>query len=198
MATECLRIAAAERGFLLGSATTLGGSAEAGHDLYTQALLDCHDAIQRKGFVGTNYKFYLLQAIKWGNAARRRKQARLVPLVDVESRTYDEVDFEFQDAAGAFPVPTRERQVYGPPGGAPDADSGDELAASINAHLATYSTQLATAFRLHAAGNSYREIETLLGAGNEFSWVRRKVVKIKAELRRRFGADWVNLAPLPQ
>ncbi len=194
-ATECLRVGAAERGLLLALATKLAGSAEAGHDLYTESLLDCHDAIQRKGFTGSNYKFYILQAIKWGNVERQRREVRFTELPNMERQRREDI------AVVDFDVPTIDRRTcegYGYASGlttsAPAEDGIDTLAAEVERELTgTYSPALVNAFKLHVAGSTYREIQTVMGPGHEFSWVRRKIVKMKEALRETFGQAWSNL-----
>lgn len=167
-AMECLRVGAAERGLLLALAAKLAGNAEDGMDLYQQSLLDCHDAIQRLGFRGSNYKFYILQSIKWLNVERQRAAGKLLPLEEGE-------------CGGAFAP-------------APAVDALAALAAEVESELlASYPPDAVAAFRLHVAGHTYREIETLMGPGHEFSWVRRKIIKMKDALRETFGQTWANL-----
>lgn len=168
-AAECLRVGAAERGLLLATAVKLAGHAEDGMDLYQQSLLDCHDAIQRKGFVGPNYKFYLLQSIRWLHVERQRAAGKLT---------------EFNDAAHCGPAPAP----------APQTDPLASLAADVEQALETdYAPDRALAFRLHAQGKTYREIAQVLGPGRDFSWVRRKVVEMKDALRETFGQAWAGL-----
>lgn len=167
-AAECLRVGAAERGLLLSLAVKLAGNAEDGHDLYTQSLMDCHDAIQRLGFLGSNYKFYIVQAIKWLNVEQRRKAGKLTAL----------------EAAEAY-----DRTLQG----APAEDGLAALAADVETELASnYSAADVNAFRLHVAGSTYREIGQLMG--KDFSWIRRTVVKMKDSLRQTFGQAWANIS----
>lgn len=168
-AAECLRVGAAERGLLLATATKLAGHAEDGMDLYQQSLLNCHDAIQKKGFVGPNYKFYLLQAIRWLHVERQRAAGKPI---------------EFDDAAHWGPASAPASQ----------ADPLASLAADIEQALETsYAPERVLAFRLHADGKTYREIAQVLGPGRDFSWVRRKVVEMKEALRETFGPAWAGL-----
>ncbi|MDO7849916.1 hypothetical protein Q5H92_26390 [Hymenobacter sp. M29] len=168
-AAECLRVGAAERGHLLPLAVKLTGSAEDGMNLYQQKLLDCHDAIQQEGFKGSNYKFYILQAIKWGAVEERRRAGKLTPLELAEA--YD-------------------RQLNSP---APPEDGLAALAADVETELATgYHPADVTAFRLHVAGSTYRQIGQL--TGKDYSWIRRTIVKMKNELRDTFGAAFSNLS----
>lgn len=168
-ATECLRAGAAERGLLLALATKLAGNAEDGEDLYQQSLLDCHDAIQRKGFVGTNYKFYILQSIKWGNVERQRAAQRLT---------------SFDGAA------LGDQQLTS----APQVDALAALAAEVEQELtAEFAPADVAAFRLHVAGHTYREMEQL--TGRNYTWLSRKVNKMKEALRTTFAQTWANLDP---
>ena len=52
------------RGLLLAGARKLAGSDEGGMELFQQTLLNCHDAIQRNGFNGDRYEFYLLRTLR--------------------------------------------------------------------------------------------------------------------------------------
>lgn len=166
-ATECLRVGAAERGLLLAVATRLAGNAEDGMNLYQQSLLDCHDAIQKLGFSGGNYKFYILQAIKWLNVEQQR-------------------------AAGRFCLLEASEELDGATGPAPLEDGLATLAADVEREIERrYSPADVAAFRLHVAGSTYREIEQL--TGREFSWVRRRIVKMKEFLRATFAQTYNNL-----
>ena len=62
--TACLEAGAACRGLLLAVARRLAGSDEGGTELLQQTLLNCHDAIQRNGFNGDRYEFYLLRTLR--------------------------------------------------------------------------------------------------------------------------------------
>ena len=166
-ASECLRVGAAERGLLLALATRLAGNAQDGENLYQQTLLDCHDAIQRKGFNGSNYKFYILQSIKWLNVEHQRAAGRLAPLNE-----------RSEASRATAPAPTD--------------DALATLAAEVEQEIESrYSPADAAAFRLHVAGSTYREIEQL--TGTEFSWVRRRIVKMKESLRATFAQTYQNL-----
>jgi DNA-directed RNA polymerase specialized sigma24 family protein len=140
-ALECLRVGAANRGLLLALATRLAGNAEDGMDLYQQSLLDCHDAVQKLGFTGSNYKFYIMQAIKWLAVERSKERQR---------------------RAGLFVAVETAEQLDGATAPAPVEDALSVLA-------------------------------ELMGPGNEFSWVRRKVLDVKNYLRGTFGQAYNSL-----
>ncbi len=57
----------------------LAGGKEVGMELYQQSLLNCHDAIQRRGFKGDQYEFYLRTAVKNLHRKEKTRQRRLVP-----------------------------------------------------------------------------------------------------------------------
>ena len=63
-ATACLKAGETYRALLLSVARKLAGSDEGGMDLFQQTLLNCHDAIQRNGFNGDRYEFYLLRTLR--------------------------------------------------------------------------------------------------------------------------------------
>jgi DNA-directed RNA polymerase specialized sigma24 family protein len=118
-AAACLRAADTHRTALLRLARGLAGSAEDGMDLYQQTLLNCHDAIQRKGFAGTNYVAYLYQAIRQTQYRRNAAARRLTGLPDhYDAALAAEPDgearqqFAEQVAAGARELfPVRDRVV---------------------------------------------------------------------------------------
>jgi len=172
-ATECLRVGTAERGLLLALAVHLMQDAEEGEDLYQQTLLDCHDTIQRKGFNGANYKFYLYQSIKWGHVARQRAAGKRRPLEEAEQYNLT--------------------HAHAP---APEWDALAELAAQVQQELeARYPARWVAAFQLHAAGKTCRELEELMTPRRHFTCIASKLRRMKDALRETFGAAWANLDP---
>jgi DNA-directed RNA polymerase specialized sigma24 family protein len=172
-AAECLRVGIAERGLLLALAVSLTKDAEEGEDLYQQKLLDCHDTIQRNGLAGSNYKFYIYQAIKWGHVAQQRAAGKLRPL----------------ETAPQFTQATA-------PGPAPINDPLADLAAEVEQRLdSSFPARWAAAFRLHAAGKSCREIGEQMTPPRHHGNIARKLLRMKEALREAFGPAWAAIEP---
>lgn len=81
-ASELLRIACSDsvRPRLLEYAQRLTGSAEDGMDLYQQALLDTHEAVQLRGVVIRDVKFYLFGVMRNNHTNELRRRQGFAPL----------------------------------------------------------------------------------------------------------------------
>ena len=51
-------------------------------DLFQQTVLNCHDAIQRHGFHGDRYEFYLLKSLRYLAYREAKVAKRWAPLSD--------------------------------------------------------------------------------------------------------------------
>lgn len=81
-ASELLRLACADnvRPRLLEYAARLTGSAEDGMDLYNQALLDTHEAVQLRGAIIRDVQFYLFGVMRNNYTDELRRRSGLAPL----------------------------------------------------------------------------------------------------------------------
>lgn len=187
-ASACLLAATQHRARLLAVATKLTGSAEAGMDLFQQACLDCHDAIQRRGFQGDRYEFYLLTSLK-NLHYKLAKEARRTRATDFqESQDYQ------SDYTGALYDPD---QHAGPgvPTALPDSPHSEResLAEQVAAEAqARFSFPERVVLRLHADGYSCQEITELTGYADRYR-VRHLLDRLKESLRRTFGQAWQAL-----
>lgn len=164
-ATACLESAAKYQRELLSAAEKLTGNKEAAMELFQQTCLNCHDAIQHRGFAGTEYRFYLLTALR--NLYRRGQQLERLR----------------QGLDGLEEAPDR----------APASDLRGELVDQMAAEVREkFSARQRMAMRLHLDEHSFKEISELMGGGDQ-SWIRRQVLKIKVHLRETFGPVWDQL-----
>ena len=165
-ATACLEAADRYREPLLALARCLAGNDEDGMDLYQQTLLNCHDAIQRVGFAGDRYEFYLRTALK--NLHRKLQKAQRKHHVE--------------------PLP--EELAEAP---APATDGLADLAEQMMDEVREqFSPADRVALRLHADGYSCREIAELTGQGDRWH-IRWRLDKLKAHLRETFRQAWEAL-----
>jgi RNA polymerase sigma factor (sigma-70 family) len=170
-ATACLEAAEKHRLNLLAVACRYAGSEEAGMDLFQQVVLDCHDAIQRNGFAGNRYEFYLLAAIKNASRKEAKRQQRFT---------------EYQPDKAETIAPA-----------APSSDAlavlGEQVMAEVRSN---YSPADRLALRLHIDGYSCQEIAELTGKPGEQArkWIWRRLDNMKASLRATFQPHWDNLA----
>jgi DNA-directed RNA polymerase specialized sigma24 family protein len=163
-ATACLEVAATYQAELLKYARKLAGSDEGGMELYQQTCLNCHDAIQHRGFVGTEYRFYLVKAI-----------------TRLHQRT-DQMERLRQGLEGLEEAPT----------GGPACDTRGELVDQMLADVATHFPAERIPLRMHLDGMSYQQIADHTG-GHDQSWIRRRVEKVKTYLRTAYGHVLANL-----
>lgn len=164
----CLEAGAQHRQPLLALATKLTRSAEEGMNLYQQTLLNCHDAIQRHGFAGDRYEFYLYTSLKRLHYKQAKQQAQTTELPE-----------DFADTYTAGPEPdVAGRQLL-----------GEQLQAEA---AARFSFADRVALRLHIDGYSGREIAELLGASCRIT-IWRRIEKMKANLKATFQSAWQAL-----
>ena len=132
-------------------------------------MLNCHDAIQRWGYAGDRYEFYLLKSLKHLARPQKQRQVLSVPLEEYHTAIVPD------EACGTAP------------------DALDHLHAQVQEEIRnSFSPADRIAFRLHVDGESYRDIAALVGGGHH-SWISRRVAKMKATLRETFGQAWANL-----
>lgn len=164
-ASACLEAAALHKAQLLAVAVKLAGSKEGGMDLFQETCLNCHDAIQHRGFAGSEFRFYLLTAIRRQHHRTQQEARRFVGLDGLEE-------------APISPATT---------------DAQAHLAGQIQEELRKgFSFPDRIAFRLHVEGYSFTAIASMVGGGDE-SWIGRRVRRMKQHLRITFSQAWGNL-----
>jgi RNA polymerase sigma factor (sigma-70 family) len=186
-ATACLEAAEHHRELLLALATKLAGNPEDGMDLFQQTLLNCHDAIQRNGFAGDKYQFYLYTSLKNQFKKDNRRRGREVQ-VDFQAL---ESSSSTRDDEGSAPWAANiSRQHSSHPtlkasamlDSDPLADLADEVMEAVREQFSFVDR---ITLRLHIDGMSFREIAQLIGRGEQTQFWRR-VEKMKAQLRETF------------
>lgn len=195
-ATACLEAAERHREPLLALATKLAGCPEEGMELFQQAVLNCHDAIQRNGFAGERYEFYLYTSLRNYFLKQQRHQSR-------ERR----VDFQQAESGSST------RDDEGPaPWVAKARSSWEELstltaarpASSLDPHaqlaeqvMAEVQQQFSwadrVALRLSLDGLSCQQIAEHIGKKDQ-SYVWRRLQRMKEQLRQTFQQAWEALA----
>lgn len=182
-AQACACLAAAEKYLpqLVAMGTALSGSKEAGMELYQQATLSCHDAIQAHGFQGDHYAFYLRRAIRNLHYRTVKEQQRHVTLVPEQATpTAEELPDEWQiDAVEQ----NRRQQWYAE--NAPDV-AYTQLAEQVMEKVRqdfTFADRVA--LRLSLGGMSCQQIAEHIGTKDQ-SWVWRRLDRMKAHLRKLF------------
>ncbi|MGI4867474.1 MAG: RNA polymerase sigma factor [Janthinobacterium lividum] len=193
-ATACLEAAEKHRGPLLALATKLAGCPEEGMNLFQQTVLDCHDAIQRNGFAGDRYEFYLYTSLRNYYHRQQKKHLRelRVDFQQVESGSSS------RDDEGPAPWAAKAHQKRDELKASTHASTTDELA-----HLADQvQEELRTRFppahrvalRLHVAGYSCREIADMTGGNEDQSCIWRRIERMKAVVRATFRQAWEGLS----
>lgn len=163
-ATACLEAAEKHRDNLLAVAVRLAASQEGGMDLFQQTCLNCHDAIQRNGFAGGRYEFYLLASIK-NLHYKNRKQPRPVPLVPELDRAELPDLLRDEQAELAEQMMQEVRHKFSPP---------ERLT-----------------LRLHIDGYSCRQISDMTKVHYAAVW--RQLSRMKNHLRETFRQAWEAL-----
>jgi DNA-directed RNA polymerase specialized sigma24 family protein len=194
-AVALLESAETYRNYLLPLACKLTGSDEAGMDLYQQTLLNCHDTIQRNGFAGDKYHFYLYTSLKNAFKKDSRRRARLVH-VDFQSV---ESGSSSRDDEGNAPWAAKAwRQLDSTglnlskltaPGADPTVDLAEQVMESVREQFSFVDR---IALRLHIDGMSFRDIALHLGRGEQTTFWRR-VERMKAQLRQTFQQAYDSL-----
>ncbi len=184
-AYDCLEAAERHRVSLLAVATRLAGSTEGGMDLFQQTCLNCHDAIQRNGFAGGRYEFYLLTSIKNLHYKEAKERQRMVRWdFSADSDAYYE-----SGNAKTQAVVTAARLT--PP--EPELDERAELAEQVMSEVKeVFSANDRVVLRLHADGLNARQIAEALGGGDR-TWMHRRIKKLKDYLRQQFLQSWQAL-----
>lgn len=192
-ATACLEAAERHREPLLGLARKLTGCPEEGMELYQQTVLNCHDAIQRSGFAGDRYHFYLAQSLRHLHTRGLRRNDREIRM-----------DFQFTDSGGYG----RDDEGDAPWSSAHDKvkkaweEASTLVAPHAEAQLAEqvmaevrqqFSFADRIALRLSIDGLSCQQIAEHIGTKDQ-SWVWRRLQKMKAQLRQTFQQAWDGLA----
>jgi RNA polymerase sigma factor (sigma-70 family) len=162
-ATDCLEAAERHRASLLAVACRYAGSEEGGMDLYQQTVLNCHDAVQRNGFAGGRYEFYLLTSIKNLHYKESKKKQQTVAL---------SVELEPADVCE------------------PPCDAHAQLAEQVAAEVRErFDGNERVILRLHADGYSFQTIAEMLGVSDRWR-VRRQLDRLKGILRSTFQQAW--------
>ncbi|MGI4834615.1 MAG: RNA polymerase sigma factor [Janthinobacterium lividum] len=167
-ADACLEVAERYQPQLLALAVKLAGSREGGMDLFQQSLLNCHDAIQRHGFEGERYEFYLRASIKNLHYKETRTQRRISYL---------------EPEAEALPVAAEPDQ------GA-HAQLAEQVAAEARRRFSEHDRLL---LRLHADGYSCQEIAALTGSSQDRRRIWERLDWMKQSLRETFAQAWQGL-----
>ncbi len=164
-ALACLEAAALHKDQLLAVAVKLAGSQEGGMDLFQETCLNCHDAIQHRGFAGSEFRFYLLTAIRNLHRRHHQEAQRFVGLDGIEE-------------VPASPAPTNAH-----------AHLAGQMHEELRQHF-SFSDRIA--FRLHLDGKTCQQISEHVGGGDQ-SWIWRRLEKMKKHLRSAFSQAWSNL-----
>jgi DNA-directed RNA polymerase specialized sigma24 family protein len=191
-ATACLKAGETHRVLLLAVARKLAGSDEGGMDLFQQTLLNCHEAIQRHGFVGDRYEFYLLKSLRYLAYKEQREAKRWAPLPQQPMADPSDDDFTDGELSRAEGWAQRSISPEASNAGGPDAlaQLADQMQEEIRAR---FSPADRIALRLHVQGESYRDIAALVGGGDH-TWISRRVNRMKETLRETFAQAWAALA----
>lgn len=187
-ATACLDAAEKYREPLLALATCLSGSREEGMELFQQASLSCHDAIQTGGFRGDGYNFYLRRAIKNLHYRTQREQARRVPL------PYEQGGALPEELPGDWDIDSQERHQRQEwvAAEAPEA-AYTQLAEQVMAEAQRrFPFADRIALRLSLGGMSCQQIAEHIGTKDQ-SWVWRRLARMKAELKQLFQVAYDTL-----
>jgi RNA polymerase sigma factor (sigma-70 family) len=188
-ATACLEAADRHRGPLLALACKLAGSPEEGMELYQQTLLNCHDAIQRSGFAGDRYHFYLAQSMRHLHTRGLRRHSREIRM-----------DFQFADAGGHgrddegdapwSAAHDKVKKAWEEANTASPVHAEAQLAEQVMAEARQqFSFADRVALRLSVDGLSCQQIAEHIGTKDQ-SWVWRRLQKMKAQLRQTFQQAW--------
>lgn len=191
-ATACLEAAERHRELLLALARKLVGCPEEGMNLFQQTVLDCHDAIQRNGFAGDRYEFYLYTSLR---NHYRKQQAQHARTVRVDFQAL-ETGSSGRDDEGPAPWAAKASRSQGEltTTAAPLADAYAQLAEQVQAEAAArFAPADRIALRLHVAGYNYREIAEMTGL-LDYTWLFRRVQRMKATLRATFQQAWEALS----
>lgn len=195
-ACACLEAAEKYQAPLLALACQLAGNKEDGMDLFQQVVLNCHDAIQRNGFAGDKYQFYLRASLH--NHYKRQKQRGgrevSVDFQQVPTGSADRNDeYEMPWAAKNFRTHGELRAALATAEQTP-ADSHDYLAAQVQEEITrVFSFTDRVVWRLHVYGLPAREIAAHLHKPDHTS-VWRRIDKMKDYLRSTFQQAWDALA----
>jgi RNA polymerase sigma factor (sigma-70 family) len=188
-ACACLESAEKYRGPLLALARGLAGTDEGGRELFQQAVLNCHDAIQSRGFEGEHFQFYLRRAIKNLHYRTEKEARRYVPISFTEPALEEEHEYDWQGTGWEQPLV----KLLQPVAREPEHDSHDVLAGQVWAEIqARFSPADRVAFRLQLDGMSCQQIAEHIGTKDQ-SWVWRRLERMKAQLRETFGQAFASL-----
>lgn len=193
-ALACLASAAKHHDKLLALAVKLAGGQDEGKDLFHEVMLNCHDAIQRKGYDGDRYEFYLLATLR--NQLRRNKrhtrtvpvdfQEMFLPMADVSTDEDESWSNHKANWKRNLEAHLTEHAGF-------DIDARAHLLAQLAAEVKeTLSFDDRILLRLHADGYTYREIAAMTGAGH-YTRIQRRVAKMKDALQATFGQAWAAL-----
>jgi len=188
-ATACMVAAEKYQPQLLALGVALSGSKEQGMELFQQASLSCHDAIQCNGFKGDAYHFYLRRAIKNLHYRTQQEQRRY------RSHTHEGGNLLPEELTNEWELDATERQhraewfALNPP-----SPEYTQLAEKVMAEAqARFAPSDRVALRLSLWGMSCQEIAEHIGKKDR-TWVWRRLAKMRRELRKLFQDDFDALA----
>jgi RNA polymerase sigma factor (sigma-70 family) len=182
-ATACLEAAERFQPQLLALATALSGSKEEGMELFQQASLNCHDAIQSGGFQGDGYTFYLRRAIKNLHYRTQKEQQRRVPISFTEPALEEEHEQDWAGTGWGQPLVKLMQPMCQPE---PAHDERAALAEQVMSEVRERFTPAdRVALRLSLGGMSCQQIAEHIGTKDQ-SWVWRRLDRMKATLRELF------------
>lgn len=187
-ASACLEAAEKHRLNLLAVARRLTGSHDEGMDLFQQTCLNCHDAIQRNGFAGGRYEFYLLISLKNLHYKEKKQRLRFVSIdAEVGHGAADQHGEEERSSLTFVPgqyLAAAEPELSGA------AELAEQLMQEVRQQ---FSPADRLALRLHLDGYSTRQIAELTGQGHHLG-VHRQLTRLKSYLRHTFRQAWLALA----
>ncbi|TGE08244.1 hypothetical protein [Hymenobacter fodinae] len=166
-ASACLKAAAEHRKTLEPSAIMLAGSEDEGKELYQEAVLRAHDTIQKYGFHGEGYQFYIWRIIKRLNVEQKERAVKQRSSSSTRAALALAVEQQSSDLM--------EQRI----------DQKQHLADQIRFELESRFSQAdVNTFKLHVNGQSCREIERL--TGTNYRSVNRTINSIKSYLSGLF------------
>jgi RNA polymerase sigma factor (sigma-70 family) len=163
-ASEFLRLATLPlvRTQLLAYATKLTECPEAGMDLYQQALLDTHEAVQLRGILIRDVRFYLFGVMRNSHIDEQRRRAGLAPLPEHAHELPDE------------PLQT---------------DPTAHLASQVEAYVQeSFEPADRVLLRLNADNYSTRQIQQM--TGQPARTVLWRLTRMKEQIRAVFAQSW--------
>jgi DNA-directed RNA polymerase specialized sigma24 family protein len=195
-ATACLEAAATYKEPLLALATKLAGSKEGGMDLFQDVVLNCHDAVQRNGFAGDKYQFYLRTAIHNHYKRTKRRESRTVPMDFGALLAQQDYDTQEREPGRSPELREWDRTIGQALAGSEQFAPQDALplAKQIQQEITErFSFTDRVLWRLHIDGMPARDIAAHMQR-TDHTGVWRRIDKMKDYLRETFQQAWDALA----